>query len=415
MIPGVHEVAAAEPPKPLPQVMSAKRRRAVIIIPTYNEALTIARTIERVSEVAATVPSFDVVLLVVDSSSPDGTADVVRGLLPRCDRLHLIVEPSRSGLGGAYLYGMRHAVDALAADVLMEFDADLSHDPEKIPEFLARFDAGYDFVIGTRYSGGGSIPAEWGMHRKVLSVLGNRVIRAALGFSAVTDWTGGFRAIDRRHFEALEKDLRAYGSYAFQTAFLHKALARGARVSEVPFHFSDRTAGESKLRLSDVRGVATYLMSAVKGRAVQAFRRGGTARAEALRASRMATVGAFGLLVHGAALAALVQVAHWAPVLANLVAVQAALLSNFTGNELWTFQDRRRGRLVARYLGFVAGSMVGIVLVQTSAVWIGTSLFGRGAYFLSWLAGTGLNFLWNYGFASRLVWQRRVPSAREAG
>ncbi|HWG85249.1 MAG TPA: glycosyltransferase family 2 protein [Deinococcales bacterium] len=405
----MHEVVVAEPPRPLTLRTSGKRPRAVVIIPTFNEAATIAAAVERVFEAVRDLRDFEVLVLVVDSSSPDGTAGIVRGLQGRHADLHLVVEEKRSGLGGAYLYGMRHAVDVLGAEVLMEFDADLSHDPGKIPLFLARMLDGFDFVIGTRYSGGGSIPREWGLHRKFLSVLGNRVIGLALGGGPVTDWTGGFRAIHRRHFEALERELRAVTGYAFQTAFLHKALARGARVSEVPFHFTDRTAGDSKLRLSDVRGVLSYLGSALRERVTGSWRSGG----EASRATRMAAVGAFGMLVHAAALAALVQLARLHPVAANLVAVQAALLSNFTGNELWTFQDRRRGRTLARYLRFVGGSLAGVVLVQTGAIWLGTRLFGNDAYFLSWVAGTGLNFLYNYLFASRVVWE--APARRVIG
>ena len=359
------------------------------------------------------VKTHDVQVLVVDSNSPDGTGGIVQDLLARYSRLHLLTEASRSGLGGAYVLGMRYAIDHLGAQVLMEFDADLSHDPAKIPEFLDWFKLGKDFVIGTRYTNGGGIPPEWGLHRKFLSVIGNRVIRACLGARGVTDFTGGYRAIDRQHFLALEKELRQHRGYTFQTAFLDKALNNGARVAEVPFVFRDRAAGKSKLRLGDVRDVLAYLMGGL-GRRLAAL-----AHSEGGRAAKMMGVGAIGIGVHIVALRLLVERAGLNPSLANLLAAQAAILSNFAGNELWTFSDAlRRGHIFGRYLRFVAVSMLGVVLIQTTSVLLGTLLFGRHAYLIAWLVGTGLLFIWNYVFARRLVWrmdERRGAPAVSGG
>src|SRR5690606_21568905 len=103
-----------------------------------------------------------------------------------------------AGLGGAYLKGMTEAFENLGADVIFEFDADLSHDPRKIPQFLAKIDQGYDFVLGSRYIPGGGIPADWGLHRKFLSVVGNLIIMVVLTDFSIRDWTTGYRAISKK-------------------------------------------------------------------------------------------------------------------------------------------------------------------------------------------------------------------------
>jgi len=381
--------------------------RAVVVIPTYNEAETIERTVAAVHAVAESVSNFRVELLVVDSSSPDGTAGIAQALQARFTRLHVLVEPRKSGLGGAYLYGMRHAVDALGADVLFEFDADLSHDPAMIPAFLNRLEAGDDFVVGTRYTRGGSIPASWAPHRRFLSVVGNRVIRFALGHRGISDWTGGYRAFSRRHFERLEAELRPYTGYTFQTAFLHKAVQGGARVSEVPYRFADRSAGASKFESREIRAILAYLLHHLLAGLAQ--------RLEPGRAGRMALVGLLGMLIHGLVLRLLVEVGQLGPVLANLLAAQVAIASNFALNERWTFADRRlglhrRAGRWGRYLQFAAGSLLGVSVIQTGAIWLGLYLFGPARYMLFWLLGTGLLFIWNYTVSNRLVWRAQAAS-----
>lgn len=397
---------AAPPSSTSTRRKTAAPPRAVIVIPTYNEAEGLERTVAAVHAVAERVRDYHVELLVVDGNSPDGTAGLARRLAARYPRLHVLVEPCKSGLGGAYLRGMRYAVDELSADYLFEFDADLSHDPQKIPEFLRRLSKGADFVVGTRYTAGGGIPADWAPHRKFLSVVGNRVIRLALG-RRVSDWTGGFRGFHRRHFERLEAELRPYRGYTFQTAFLHKALQNGARVSEVPYRFAERRTGRSKLGPEYARDLLAYLVrERLRGFAAGL---GALLRGEGPRAARMLLVGGLGVLVHLACLRLLVEVARLGPVAANLIAGQVAVLSNFAWNDRWTFADRRRRGLAAlgrRYARFALGSVLGVAVVQTGAIWLGQELFGRAGYLLYWGVGTALLFLWNYALSSRLVWRR---------
>ena len=151
-------------------------KSGIVIIPTYNERENIQKVVPILLEVFKKSPNWNMGILVVDDTSPDKTYEVVSQLSKKNPRVHLLVNKKKSGLGGAYLKGMAEAFGNLHADVVFEFDADLSHDPTKIPAFLKKLDEGYDMVLGSRYIAGGGIPQDWGWYRKILSVWGNLFI-----------------------------------------------------------------------------------------------------------------------------------------------------------------------------------------------------------------------------------------------
>jgi len=219
--------------------------KAIVIIPTFNERESIPQTIAAVLKVAETVTNWDIQILVVDDTSPDKTYEVVAQIAQKNPQVHLLLNPVKSGLGGAYLKGMDHAFNQMLAKVVFEFDADLSHDPEKIPAI----DAGADMVLGSRYIIGGSIPQNWGLHRKFLSVVGNFFIMVVLTDFRIKDWTSGFRAITKPVFDVVRPKLNSqrFAGYTFQIGFLFNSLRAGFKVVEVPFAFKDRTYGKSKI------------------------------------------------------------------------------------------------------------------------------------------------------------------------
>jgi dolichol-phosphate mannosyltransferase len=238
--------------------------KAVIIIPTYNERENLS------SLIAALQKQFERIrhemhVLVVDDSSPDGTADVVRKLQASHTNLHLLMG-RKQGLGVAYIRGMRHAMDALGAEVVYEMDADFSHRPEDVPQLMAVIDQGADFVIGSRYVTGGTIPNEWGWLRRLNSRFGNLVARYVAGIYSVRDCTAGFRAIRASTLSSIDFDkLRVQGYATFSIdlminiggrtyLLMHRTAAkvRKAKIVETPVDFIDRTHGDSKLGLRDI-------------------------------------------------------------------------------------------------------------------------------------------------------------------
>src|SRR5688572_16243630 len=144
--------------------------KVVVIIPTYNEKDNTQNMIDTLARIFAEIKNHQMNLLYVDGNSPDGTAEVVKKNQQRYKWLHLLVETKKEGLGMAYAKGMQHAMNKLDADYLMEFDGDFQHKPADIPRLVEQIDNGYDFIVGSRYIKGGSIPKEWGFKRQFLSV-----------------------------------------------------------------------------------------------------------------------------------------------------------------------------------------------------------------------------------------------------
>lgn len=228
--------------------------RIVIIIPTYNEKGSTSAMIDALSDVVSSVKTHEIHLLYVDGNSPDGTARVVIEKQKTRPWLGLIVEEKKEGLGAAYAKGMRYAMDALRADYLMEFDGDFQHRPLDIPKLISEIDNGYDYVIGSRYIPGGSIPKEWGFVRKTLSVFGNYVARALLAIPQIHDVTGGFKLARVRGFmDEFDFDKLLSKSFAYKIHLLYYMAQKGAKIKEVPIVFENRTAGESKIIKNEIR------------------------------------------------------------------------------------------------------------------------------------------------------------------
>jgi dolichol-phosphate mannosyltransferase len=213
--------------------------RPLVVIPTYNESENIERMLHRIHEC---LPGAGV--LVVDDGSPDGTADLVKGVAAQLPDVHLLSRPGKSGLGSAYRAGFAWGLER-GYDACIEIDADFSHDPAALPTLVAPLEEGFDVAIGSRYVEGGSIP-NWAWHRHLLSRGGNAYASAVLGLG-VADSTAGYRAYSARYLRQLDLDrIRAEG-YGFQIEMTYRAIQHGATVTEVPISFVDRAAGESKM------------------------------------------------------------------------------------------------------------------------------------------------------------------------
>ncbi len=238
--------------------------RPLVIIPTYNEAENIERILHRIAE---SLPEAGV--LVVDDGSPDGTGDIVKSVAAELPDVHLIARPGKAGLGSAYRTGFVWGIQN-GYDVLIEMDADFSHDPGALPALVQPLREGYDVAIGSRYVKGGQVP-NWARHRHLLSAGGNRYASIVLGLQ-VSDSTAGFRAYSADVLRNLDLDrIRAEG-YGFQIEMTYRAKQHGARIKEVPITFIERVAGESKMSSRIVFEALALVSWWGLGRAVRVFR-----------------------------------------------------------------------------------------------------------------------------------------------
>ena len=320
--------------------------RVVLIIPTFNERGNIGRLIDELQAIFPSLPH-DMHILVVDDNSPDGTVEVVRERQSRSTNLHLL-EGKKQGLGAAYIRGMRYALGSLRADAVFEMDADFSHKPSDVPRLLSALERGADFVIGSRYVPGGSIPQEWGLHRRINSRFGNLVARYVAGMYRIHDCTAGFRAIRGDVLRRMDfGDFRVQG-YAFQIALLHTAFIGGAKIVELPVEFIDRTVGESKLGLKDI---VEFLRSA-------AWIRFHTSKVFL----KFCIIGATGVLVNLGVFTALLGLGV-NKYLASPIAIECSIITNFLGNNYWTFRRRSLdGGIHVRGLRFNAVSIVALAI-----------------------------------------------------
>ena len=210
----------------------------LVVLPTYNEAQTIEDVLRRIRHVEP-----EVECLVVDDASPDGTADLAEKVGDELGGVHILRRDSRLGLGAAYRAGFAWGLEH-QAEVMVEMDADLSHDPAALPAILAALDSS-DMVIGSRYVQGGSIP-RWSLPRRLLSWGGNWYSAVMLGLK-VHDLTSGYRALRSDLVRALVIDTVRSDGYSFQIEVAYRAAQAGARIREVPIRFVDRELGESKM------------------------------------------------------------------------------------------------------------------------------------------------------------------------
>lgn len=219
--------------------------KALVIVPTYNERENIARI---VPAILAQDPSLEV--LVVDDGSPDGTGSVVDGMVAADARIHVIHRAGKLGLGTAYIAGFKWGLERDYA-LVFEMDADFSHPPKRIPDFLRAIEDA-DLVLGSRYLNGEVNVVNWPMSRLFLSYSANIYARAVTGLN-VFDATGGFKCFRRRVLEAVDLDDVKSNGYAFQIEMTYRAWKKGFRVVEIPIVFIDRTKGSSKMSKRIVR------------------------------------------------------------------------------------------------------------------------------------------------------------------
>jgi len=218
------------------------RPRLTVCLPTYNEAANVEPMVEALVRVVAAA-GVDGRILVIDDDSPDGTGALADRLAHRHASVDVLHRPRKEGLGPAYLAGFREALTG-GAELVLEIDADFSHDPGDVPRLIAATETA-DLALGSRYVPGGAV-RNWGLGRRLVSRAGSLYAQTILGVG-VHDLTGGFKCFRRAVLEAIDLDRISSVGYAFQIETTYRALAAGFRVVEVPIVFADRTHGRSKM------------------------------------------------------------------------------------------------------------------------------------------------------------------------
>jgi dolichol-phosphate mannosyltransferase len=213
--------------------------RVLTIIPTYNELESLPKTLARLR---AAVPDADV--LIADDNSPDGTGALADGFAAEDSQVHVMHRAGKAGLGAAYIAGFKWGL-AAGYDVLVEMDADGSHQPEQLPLLLEAIGQGADLVLGSRWVPGGKV-VNWPLRRKIISLGGSFYSRMLLGVR-LRDITGGYRAFRRSTLEALDLDQVDSVGYGFQVDMLWRVAQLGLRIVEVPITFVEREFGASKM------------------------------------------------------------------------------------------------------------------------------------------------------------------------
>ncbi len=217
--------------------------KTLIIIPTYNEKDNIAAIIPEIFKQGLMFDNVSVNVLVVDDNSPDGTADVVRGLQKTNPSVHLLVREKKNGLGRAYISGFEWGLKA-GYDILVEMDADFSHRPKDLKALIEGCIKN-DFAVGSRYIKGGSV-VNWGLSRRLISRGGGIYSRIILGHP-LNDWTGGFNAWKKKTLEGIDLSTVESNGYSFQIELKYRALSRKFKGVEVPIVFEERREGQSKM------------------------------------------------------------------------------------------------------------------------------------------------------------------------
>lgn len=376
--------------------------KVIIINPTYNEKGNIERLILILQqEIFPKIKNHEMHILVADDNSPDGTGETVKKLMKKYKNLHLVSGP-KHGLGAAYVRAINLAIEKLGADIIFEMDSDLSHEPKKIPEFLQKIDEGYDMVIGTRYSNGGSIPQNWGLHRKLFSIFGNLIVRTILMRFWIHDWTGGFRALRKEVFLKEKAELTAFRGYTFQVSFLHKAVRDGFKITEVPIHFTDRTLGRSKIAPRE------YIVDLLKYVIAERFW-------EIIRSPfpKYAITGFTGYLINAISLEIFKGIGFHSGV-AGAMGAELSIVWNFILNNFWAFSKYKitdTHRIPIKFIQFNLVSF-GSVLIIGGVITLGTHFFGDTRLIRQIFLVIAIAFLvipYSYSMYNFFIWKRWRP------
>jgi dolichol-phosphate mannosyltransferase len=328
--------------------------KVVIVMAAWNESENIKHMIDTLFEDVFPKIKADMHLLVADNHSTDGMTQIVESEMKKRKNLHIVQQGKNSGLGWAYIAGFKYAINELHADAVMEMDADGQHPPQFVKPMVEAYLEGADYVIGSRYIPGGSVPKEWATFRKLISFFGNLFARVVLTKFSIHDMTTGFRltrvkgVLDKIDLDNLMEKER----FAYKLDLLYQSIKNSKKTVEVPLEFRPRTTDKSKFNIKEmVASYKTVIILGIKDKA---------------KFIKFGTVGFMGYLVNAIGLYLFTKW-QYPSALAWGFSTELAIINNFIFNNAWTFKSDKIqgiGNLTKKFLQF-NGTSLGALLIQT--------------------------------------------------
>ena len=358
------------------------------VLPTYNEEENIENIIKQILEKAVHQNANTFSILVVDDNSSDDTQSIVKRLISLNQNIHLI-SGQKKGLGDAYKRGFAFALNDLNADLIFQMDSDGQHDASLIPNFINHIEEGKDVIIGSRFIEGGTTP-DFSFYRLLMSKVGNLLVRYVGGITQVRDCTSGYRAIRASYLKELDFSYLSTRGYSFQSSLICDLAWRGADIFEIPIEFSSRKGGDSKLALRDQ---IEFLLNIPR----LGFR-------NTKDFIKYSLVGMSGVFVNLGLYTLLTRYYEVSELLAPLISIESALISNFILNNFWTFGKRTtQSRIRVRFLKFHLAS--GVSALINYSVFLTLFLVFQLYDILANLIGIALAAIVNYLINSNWTWK----------
>lgn len=377
-------------------------RKIVIISPTHNEKTNIENLIKEIFSLENKVKNWEINLLIVDSESTDGTEKIVKKLQKKYPRL-LLLQTKKQGLGKAYIEGFNYALEKINPYLIFQIDADGQHNPQLIPNFIREIEKGADFVIGGRYSHGGSIPKNWSFYRKFLSRCANLIMKFGFMKLNINDWTSGYRAIKSWVIRQAINHIKNYSGYVFQIAFLDFALKNNVIVKEVPIQFEERKGDKSKINAFQY-SIQSFIYMITHSSFI-----------------KFIIVGFLGFIVDLFFAFLFINKFYLSKPIGNMLSAEMAIIFNFLMNNFWSFKEKRiKGRFFEFFLKFLSFNLIssGSILIQGGGIKLALQLFGDRYFSIfylnisSWiiykvLIITFIIIPYSYILYNKIIWKKK--------
>ncbi|CAN5318930.1 hypothetical protein BH10PAT1_BH10PAT1_4080 [soil metagenome] len=370
--------------------------KVVIVMPAWNEGGNIKEMIDVLLHKEFPTINANMQLLIVDNNSTDGMTETVEKEAKKYKEVKIIQQQNK-GLGWAYVTGIKYAINELKADAILEMDADFQHPTRFVKPMVEAYLNGADYVIGSRYTKGGSVPKEWAISRKLISSFGNLFIRLVLLNFKIHDMTTGFRltkvngVMDKIHLD----NLMELNRFAYKVDLLYQSLKNSKKTVEVPLAFASRTKEKSKFNYKEM--ISTFRVAIILG------------LKDKEKFLKFAVVGGIGFVINFIALR-LFRTAFGIEIVAWILSTEIAIISNFTLNNIWTFKGEKiKGinKLIGKFLQFNLTS-VGAIIIQSVAGPIGVGIVGAKYDFLVLGFVVAVMVLpYNYFMYNKIIWKSK--------